>query len=185
MVPGGMTDAELVRRCRAGDPGAFGVLVERYHGSCWRFAFHMLGERADADDVVQEAFWRAHQALGRYDERDQFRAWLFRILTNLCRNALTSRNRRHRRFVHDESAMASAAAPAPFRRKGVEDGALRRALQQLDPQQREAVLLKYAEGLEYADMVAMTGVGESALKMRVKRGAERLRQLLAEGRRAP
>lgn len=180
-----MTDAELVRRCRAGDAEAFGALVARHHAPCWRFAFHMLGERADADDVVQETFWRAYQALGRYDERDQFRAWLYRILTNLCRNALTSRGRRTRRFVHDESAMASAAAPAPFRSRGVEDGALRRALGQLDPLQREALLLKYAEGMEYGEMVAMTGVGESALKMRVKRGAERLRALLAEARRQP
>jgi RNA polymerase sigma-70 factor (ECF subfamily) len=180
-----MTDAELVRRCRGGDAEAYGALVTRHHASCWRFAFHMLGDRADADDAVQEAFWRAYQALGRYDERDQFRAWLFRILTNLCRNTLTSRGRRNRRFVHDESAMASAAAPAPFRRQGVEDGALRRALQQLDPLQREAVLLKYAEGLDYAEMMAMTGVGESALKMRVKRGAERLRALLAEAPRQP
>jgi RNA polymerase sigma-70 factor (ECF subfamily) len=180
-----MTDAELVQRSRAGDARAFGELVGRHHAACWRFAFHMLGDRADADDVVQDAFWRAFRALERYDERDQFRGWLFRILTNLCRNALTSRGRRTRRFVHDELAMASAAAPAPFRRLGVEDGALQRALRQLDPLQREAVLLKYAEGLEYGEMVALTGVGESALKMRVKRGAERLRTLLAAERKGP
>jgi RNA polymerase sigma-70 factor (ECF subfamily) len=87
--------------------------------------------------------------------------------------------------VHDELARASAAAPAPFRRLGVEDGALQRALRQLDPLQREAVLLKYAEGLEYGEMVRLTGVGESALKMRVKRGAERLRTLLAAERKGP
>lgn len=180
----GMTDAELVQRSRAGDSEAFSALVARHHAACWRFAYHMLGERADADDVVQDAFWRAYQALGRYDERDQFRGWLFRILTNLCRNALTSRGRRTRRFVHDELAMAGAATP-PLRDPGVEDGALLRALRQLDPRQREALLLKYAEGLEYVDMVALTGVGESALKMRVKRGAERLRALLEEARRQP
>jgi RNA polymerase sigma-70 factor (ECF subfamily) len=180
-----MTDAELVQRSRAGDARAFGVLVGRHHAACWRFAVHMLGDRTDAEEVVQDAFWRAYRALERYDERDQFRGWLFRILTNLCRNALTSRGRRTRRFVHDELAMASAPAPAPYRRLGVEDGALQRALRQLDPLQREAVLLKYAEGLEYGEMVALTGVGESALKMRVKRGAERLRALLAAERKAP
>ena len=180
-----MTDAELVQRSRAGDARAFGVLVGRHHAACWRFAVHMLGDRTDAEEVVQDAFWRAYRALERYDERDQFRGWLFRILTNLCRNALTSRGRRTRRVVHDELAMASAAAPAPYRRLGVEDGALQRALRQLDPLQREAVLLKYAEGLEYGEMVALTGVGESALKMRVKRGAERLRALLAAERKAP
>ena len=173
-----MNDAELIARTRAGDPDAFGALVSRYYDACWRFAYHMLGERADAEDVVQESFLRAYLAIGRYDERDQFRGWLFRILTNQCRNALTSRGRRSRRFVQDEVAIERAAAPLAAIAPGVEDAALSRALSQLDPTQREALLLKYAEGLEYTEMSAMTGVGESALKMRVKRGVERLRALL-------
>ncbi|MCZ8204233.1 RNA polymerase sigma factor [Gemmatimonas sp.] len=174
-----MTDAELVVRTRAGDPEAFGSLVARYYDACWRFAYHMLGERADAEDVVQDSFLRAYLAIGRYDERDQFRGWLFRILTNQCRNYLTSRGRRTKRFVQDDLAIESAAAPPPGLAPGVEDDVLIRALAQLDPLQREALLLKYAEGLEYAEMSAMTGAGESALKMRVKRGSERLRAMLS------
>ncbi|MBL0939196.1 MAG: RNA polymerase sigma factor [Gemmatimonadaceae bacterium] len=173
-----MTDAELVVRTRGGDGEAFGMLVSRYYDACWRFAYHMLGERADAEDVVQESFLRAYLAIGRYDERDQFRGWLFRILTNQCRNYLTSRGRRTRRFVQDDAALDTAPAPPPGAPAGVEDVALLRALSQLDPLQREALLLKYAEGLEYTEMSAMTGAGESALKMRVKRGSERLRALL-------
>jgi len=173
-----MTDAELIARTRAGDPDAFGALVSRYYDACWRFAYHMLGERADAEDVVQESFLRAYLAIGRYDERDQFRGWLFRILTNQCRNALTARGRRARRFVQDEVAIDKAAAPLAAIAPGVEDAVLSRALAQLDPNQREALLLKYAEGLEYTEMAAMTGMGESALKMRVKRGVERLRAIL-------
>jgi RNA polymerase sigma-70 factor (ECF subfamily) len=173
-----MTDAELVVRTRSGDPDAFGTLVSRYYDACWRFAYHMLGERADAEDVVQEAFLRAYLAIGRYDERDQFRGWLFRILTNQCRNALTSRGRRTRRFIQDEMALETAPAPPASLPSGVDDAVLMRALGQLDPLQREALLLKYAEGLEYSDMSAMTGAGESALKMRVKRGSERLRALI-------
>ncbi len=173
-----MTDAELVIRTRAGDPDAFGTLVSRYYDACWRFAYHMLGERADAEDVLQDSFLRAYLAIARYDERDQFRGWLFRILTNQCRNALTSRGRRTRRFVQDEIALESAPAPPSGLAAGVEDVALVRALGQLDPLQREALLLKYAEGLEYGEMSAMTGAGESALKMRVKRGSERLRALI-------
>jgi RNA polymerase sigma-70 factor (ECF subfamily) len=175
-----MTDAELVVRTRGGDPDAFGTLVARYYNACWRFAYHMLGERADAEDVVQDSFLRAYLAIGRYDERDQFRGWLFRILTNQCRNFLTSRGRRTKRFVQDEVAIESAASPAPGLSPGMDDTAVLRALAQLDPLQREALLLKYAEELGYSEMSAMTGAGESALKMRVKRGSERLRALLAE-----
>lgn len=181
-----MTDAELVVRTRAGDAEAFGTLVSRYYDACWRFAYHMLGERADAEDVVQDSFLRAYLAIGRYDERDQFRGWLFRILTNQCRNFLTARGRRAKRFVQDDFALESAPAPplgglVP----GVEDAVLMKALGQLDPLQREALLLKYAEGMEYGEMSAMTGAGESALKMRVKRGSERLRALLARAGERP
>ena len=174
-----MTDAELVARTRAGDADAFGALVARYYDACWRFAYHMLGERADAEDVVQDSFLRAYLAIRRYDERDQFRGWLFRILTNQCRNFITARGRRTRRFVQDDVAIQSAATPTIGMQLGVEDAILARAMAQLDPLQREALLLKYAEGLEYTEMSKMTGVGESALKMRVKRGGERLRAILA------
>lgn len=175
-----MTDAELVKRTRDGDSDAFGVLVARYYDPCWRFAYHMLGEKADAEDVLQETFLRAYLALARYDERDQFRGWLFRILTNQCRNALTSRGRRGRRFIQDDVAIEGAPAPPDAAPTGIHDVALTKALAQLDPAQREALLLKYAEGLEYTEMSKMTGVGESALKMRVKRGSERLRGLLGQ-----
>lgn len=173
-----MTDAELIARTRDGDPDAFGILISRYYDACWRFAYHMLGDRADAEDAVQESFLRAYLAIGRYDERDQFRGWVFRILTNQCRNAQTARGRRARRFVQDDIAIEKAAAPLASIAPGVEDAALLRALAQLDPNQREALLLKFAEGLEYTEMSAMTGLGESALKMRVKRGVDRLRTLL-------
>lgn len=175
-----MTDAELVTKTRNGDSEAFGQLVARYYEGAWRHAYHMLGERADAEDVLQETFLRAYLALGRYDERDQFRGWLFRILTNQCRNALTSRGRRGRRFIQDEVAIEGAPAPPEALPQGIHDVELAKALSQLDPNQREALLLKYAEGLEYTEMSAMTGVGESALKMRVKRGSERLRGLLGQ-----
>ncbi len=175
-----MTDAELVTKTRNGDSDAFGQLVARYYDGTWRFAYHMLGERADAEDVVQETFLRAYLALGRYDERDQFRGWLYRILTNQCRNALTSRSRRGRRFIQDEVAIEGAPAPPEAAPSGIHDVVLTKALAKLDPAQREALLLKYAEGLEYTEMSAMTGVGESALKMRVKRGSERLRGLLGQ-----
>jgi len=173
-----MTDAELVARTRAGDADAFGALVSRYYDACRRFAYHMLGDRSDADDVVQETLMRAYRAIERYDERDQFRGWLFRILTNQCRNALTARGRRTRRFVQDNVALEQAHAPAVGLQLGAEHASLARALAQLDAFQREAILLKYAEGLEYTEMAAITGVGESALKMRVKRGSEKLRAML-------
>ena len=73
MVDKPMTDAELVVRVVAGDAGAFADLVARYHAACLRYAAHVLGDRMEAEDVVQETLLRAYRSLGRYQERQQFR----------------------------------------------------------------------------------------------------------------
>ncbi len=175
----GRPDAELVVRARAGDAGALRDLVERYYDACWRYAYRMLGDRADAEDAAQETFLRALAALATYEERSQFREWLFTILVNQCRNALVSRSRRERRFVSSdefpvqEHGLRAAEPPA------MADDELAQAVARLEPEQREALLLRFGEGMDYAQMSLATGASQSALKMRVKRGCDRLRGMLA------
>jgi RNA polymerase sigma-70 factor (ECF subfamily) len=171
-----MTDAALVARARSGDVEAFGRLVDRYYDDCTRFARRMLGNRHDAEDALQEAFVNAYQALGRYHERDAFRGWLYRIVVNECRRLAGRRWRNERRLVHDDGMIERLA--------GREDGSaelrdqLQVSLRNLEPMLREALLLKYGEGLEYVEMAQMTGASISALKMRVKRARDQMRPLL-------
>ena len=168
-----MDDAELIARVLDGDVEAFSVLVDRHYGDCSRFAIRLLGNRQDAEDALQEAFISAYQALGRYQERDSFRAWLFRIVVNRCRSLARSRRRRFSRFVNDADAVAGAIGPRDGE-VGLGD-ALQRGLDTLEPRLREAFLLKYGEGLDYRQMSVLTGAGVSALKMRVKRAREAMR----------
>jgi len=174
-----MTDATLVRRVLDGDPRAFTILVDRHLQPCLRFATRMLGGRHDAEDVTQEALLRAYRALATYDPAGSFRTWLFAILVNRCRTSLLQRSRYVRRVVTDEDAMHNAVsgddATATELRIEIE-----RALALLEPDQREAFLLKHVEQLGYDEMAAVTGAGVSALKMRVKRACERLQELLGE-----
>ena len=174
-----MTDATLVRRVLDGDPRAFTILVDRHLQPCLRFATRMLGGRHDAEDVTQEALLRAYRALATYDPAGSFRTWLFAILVNRCRTSLLQRSRYVRRVVTDEDAMHNAVsgddAAATELRIEIE-----RALALLEPDQREAFLLKHVEQLGYDEMAAVTGAGVSALKMRVKRACERLQELLGE-----
>ena len=178
-----MTDAALVNAVLQGNTGAFTQLVDRHSRACLRFATRMLGNIQDAEDVTQETFVRAYGALGRYDGTAAFQTWLMSILINRCRTALQTRKRRDAQFVFDEATVASAASPE---RTG--DAALRevieRALTRLDHAQREAFLLKHVEQLSYDEMSAMTGVGVSALKMRVQRACDRLQVLLKEDHHA-
>lgn len=174
-----MTDATLVRRVLDGDPRAFTLLVDRHLQPCLRFATRMLGGRHDAEDVTQEALLRAYRALATYDPAGSFRTWLFAILVNRCRTSLLQRSRYVRRVVTDENAMQSAVSgdDAASTELRIE---IERAVAMLEPEQREAFLLKHVEQLGYEEMAAVTGAGVSALKMRVKRACERLQELLGE-----
>ena len=180
--PEEMSDEACVRAAVAGDGAAFTTLVDRHSSACLRYSRRMLGSREDAEDVTQEALVRAHRALARYDGRTSFRTWLMSILVNRCRTALLQRRRRTMRVVVDDAALDQATAM-----EGA-DLALRdaidRALARLDAGQREAFLLKHVEQLTYEEMADATGVGVSALKMRVQRACDRLQDLLKEDRYA-
>jgi len=174
-----MTDATLVRRVLDGDTAAFTTLVDRHAPACTRFATRMLGNREDAEDATQETFLRAYRSLARYEERQAFRTWLFQILINRCRTAAVRRLRRHRMFLVDDQAIAEASV-RPVAEASDLRAELQRAIDALDPDQREAFLLKHVEQLSYDEMAAATGVGVSALKMRVKRACERMQWMLRE-----
>ena len=174
-----MTDAMLVRRVLDGDTAAFTTLVDRHAAPCTRFATRMLGNREDAEDATQETFLRAYRSLARYEERQAFRTWLFQILINRCRTAGVRRQRRHRMFLVDDNAIA-AASVRPASDAGDLRAELQRVIDALDPDQREAFLLKHVEQLSYDEMAVATGVGVSALKMRVKRACDRMQWMLRE-----
>jgi RNA polymerase sigma-70 factor (ECF subfamily) len=173
------SDAAIVRQVLDGDTEAFGVLVERHQERCTRLALHITGSREDAEDAVQETFLRAYRSLASYQERDRFSAWLVRILVNQCRTTLA--RQRRRAVVADWDW---AVAPGEVEEHPADRAALReeleRALATLEPEQREAVVLKFADELTYDEIATATGASVSALKMRVQRACRRLRALLQE-----
>ena len=181
--PVGMTDEQLVQRSLNGEDRAFATLIDRHAAGCLRFATRMLGDRADAQDVAQETFFRVFKALAHYDARTSFRSWLFAILVNRCRTSLVQRARRVERVVADEERMMLASVPSTARATEVRAD-IERALRQLVPEQREAFLLRHVEGLDYEEIARLTDSGTSAVRMRVKRACDRLQELLADEERS-
>ena len=172
-----LSDAEIVRAVLAGRTDLFGELLSRHRDSQFRFALRMLGDADDADDVLQSALVRAFRSLASCREPDRFGAWLRQIVVNECRTLSTARGRREARLVRDERVLD--------RLEGTEQDAdgfdmeeLQRALGRLTSDLREAFLLKHVEDHSYEEMVEITGAGLSALKMRVKRACEQLREQL-------
>lgn len=174
-------DASIVSRVLEGDREAFRTLVDRHYERCVRIAMHILGNREDAEDAVQDTFLRAYRHLARYEERERFAAWLLRILTNQCRTQLARRRTEAARSAPGDfdAAALPLDEPPPSERAGLREE-LRRALAHLPAEQREAVVLRFAEDLTYDEMAAITGAGVSALKMRVQRACARMRALLLE-----
>ena len=172
------SDAAIVRRVLSGEVDAYAILVERYFDHYVRFATHLVGNREDAEEVVQDTFLRAYRALGRYEERERFGAWILRILVNRARTVSAMGRRREKMFPEQlDETLPEAAEAHPADRAALREE-VARALSQLGDDQREAFLLHYVEGLSYEEMSAVTGSGISALKMRVKRSCERLREIL-------
>ena len=173
-----VSDRIIIQRVLSGDVEAYARLVDRHYDRCARVAVRILGNREDAEEAIQDAFLRAFRALDSYEDRERFSAWLTRILVNQCRTVLARTRRREAVFldVDPRELHLTAAGSAP-------DGPwpeLDHALATLPVDQREALVLKYADDLTYEEMARITGAGESALKMRVQRAFAKLRALLQE-----
>ena len=181
-------DVDLMLAFCAGADAAFDALFARWAGPLLNFLERMVGDRATAEELVQESFLRVHRARDRYEPRARFSTWLYRIGTNLALNELDRPRRRHLHLVDDASDRAAAAAPriddcVDARRSGV---AVERALAQLPERQRLALWLRSAEGHSYKEIAAALETSEKSVKALVHRGrvalANRLRPI-AWGRR--
>src|SRR5881398_2680236 len=137
----GTSDVEAVRRVLGGDTDAYSTLVARYRDRYARYALHMLANREDAEEALQDAFVRAYRSLARCDDPEKFGAWLFRILLNRCRTSGARGSRRRQTFIADDVALLEASVEHPAERAAWREE-IGMALQRLRPEQREAFLMK-------------------------------------------
>src|ERR1041385_4923363 len=100
-------------RAQAGDSEAFRVLVERHSRSAFRLAYRMTGNQQDAEDVVQETFFRAYRQMASYDERASFGTWLYRIAANYSLDLMRARRRRNDGQAPSEDGEFDAAQTIP------------------------------------------------------------------------
>lgn len=172
-------DADLIARARAGEAAAFGLLYDRYVEAVYRYIFYRVRDTAEAEDVTSDVFMRALRAMPRYEPRQAFLAWLYRI----ARNAVIDRARRQRTQVSFEDALAHPDAdrvvePDAALFAGADAAALRAAIRQLTPLQQEVIVLRYVEGLDTRSIGRITGKREGTVRGIEFRALGALRQLL-------
>jgi RNA polymerase sigma-70 factor (ECF subfamily) len=185
-VAGGVSDdRSLLERIRHGDTAGAEELFERYAHALLRFADRMLGDRDSAEEVIQEVFVKVISRAHQYDGRAPVSSWLFAIAANTCRD----RRRRDRRAP---VVPLDAIANLPARGEGVESrlvgrerrDAVRKALDSLSQEQREALVLARYHGLPYAEIASVLGISVGAVKTRIFRAVENLKARFSEGEAA-
>jgi len=180
----GSPDEQLMEATALGEEAAFEVLSLRLYPSLVRYCSKLTGRQDDADDLAQETLLKLWGARARYLPTAPLKAFVLTIARNLCLQSLRGAGRRALRVVPSEDGstpeLATSGPQALERLVAAERGeALKAALQQLPELQREALLLRFDQGLDYAAAAQVLGRGESTIRSQVFYGLKKLRELLA------
>jgi len=194
------TDEELYRRYAEGDERAFRVLLDRHGGSVLGYLTRFLGDREMATDLTQDVFLKVVTAAGDFRGESSFRTFLFRIVRNLCIDALRSRNRRPEARAKSldgpagkdgddrtlgEVVSGHAMTGAQRTLSGELSKALESGLVRLTDEQREVFLMREVEGLRFPEIAGILGLNENTVKSRMLHAVRSLRQSLAGFRERP
>ncbi len=176
------SETEILQKALQKDDGAFAELVEKYQSPVYNLCFRMLGTEVEAEDAAQETFWRAYQALNRYDPNRSFITWLLSIAAHLCIDQ--QRKRRVTIIEMDEYEDFDIAdrTPQPETRMihREEEEIIARSLNQLGDLDRAAVILRYWQGFSEEEIASTLSLTISAVKSRLHRARIQLAGLLKE-----
>ncbi|MGB8818608.1 MAG: RNA polymerase sigma factor [Rhizobiaceae bacterium] len=172
-----LDDQSLVRKAQEGDRFAFGELCDRHYRTAFKSAWRRVGNRADAEDVAQDALVRMGQGLKTLREPALFRGWLMRIVIN----TVTDLQRRRKSERIGVAAFVAEGDTVWFDEdKSDRDAALWRAVRQLPDKQREAVTLVFAEELNHREAAETMGCKEATVSWHIHEAKKRLKTLLSE-----
>jgi RNA polymerase sigma-70 factor (ECF subfamily) len=175
-------ESTLVARARRGEAAAYEELVRMHQAIAFRVALVNAGDRADAEEAVQDAFVKAHRALGRFRDGAPFRPWLLRIVANEARNRRRAAGRRAALPLRAVAVAPGDAAPSPEATVLTTErrGELLDALARLDGRDRDVLVHRYLLELDEQETAEALGVRRGTVKSRTSRALERLRAALGE-----
>lgn len=186
-------DAALVARCKGNDLTAFDEIVERYQHKIYGYVKRLVGNETDAEDITQEVFLKALHSLHTFREESSLQTWLFRIATNLCRDAHRRRQREKgwlplwRHTGSADSPDEECAIEIPDYRNDPEklllheelSNLLKQAIDRLPLVMREVLVLHDMESLSYEEIAHALGIPLGTVKSRLFHARARLRDALA------
>src|SRR2546425_6071325 len=185
-----LDDGQVVMRHLAGEPQAFGTLVDRYQTRLLNFVNRTIGDRERAEDLVQEVFIRVYRHLHRFDQTKKFSTWIYMIASNLAKNELRNRSRNplvffqaikksweadHRPLQFEDTT----ARPDDLYRKRFLKDAVEQCVSQLPEHHRVVFVLRELEGKSYEEIAEITGCNLGTVKSRLNRARNSFAQLIA------
>lgn len=186
-------EEELVKEFKAGNKEAFDELIERHAPKLYQASFGLLGNRQDAEEVVQDAFLRAYKGLENFRGDASFETWVCRIAINLSRNKYQWNKRRgaelnlsiseHHQSLEENSSEDMAIpdkAPAPdsILEKAEAEKGIMEAFENLPETLRETMILRHINNMSYEKIAELQECKEGTVKSRIARGREILREYL-------
>ena len=181
-------DPQWIEKARHGDDEAFTMLVNTYQTPVYNLCYRMLGESTAAEDAAQETFWRAYQNLKRYDPQRSFATWLLSIAAHYC----IDQQRKQKVGIFELDEYTDFDLPGP----GIpnpeteaidndEDEALHRMINELNPPDRAAVILKYWYGCSEEEISQILSLTVSAVKSRLHRARRQMAAAIASKQSIP
>lgn len=178
-----LLSASVVARAKAGDSTAFEQLIDCYQRKVLSTAWRMLGNRDDARDAAQEVFLRVHKYLSGFRSDQDFAAWLYRIIINVCRDHIRKRGS-HRQFASFESEREAGTLEALTSEEDVEANAIRsqqramitEALATLSTKERAALVLRDLEGLSTAEVASALGSSQTTVRSQISSARTKIKQ---------
>jgi RNA polymerase sigma-70 factor (ECF subfamily) len=172
-----INEVQRLHQAQTGSEDAFASLVETYQTPVYNLCYRMLGDAQEAEDAAQETFWRAYQAIKRYDPQRPFITWLLSIAAHYC----IDQQRKRRlptidlELLPEEGAPDPTPSPEKVLARTEEERMLRKLLVELNPQDRAALIMRYWYDFSDQEIAQALSLTVSAVKSRL----HRTRQLLA------
>ena len=166
-----INEQQLVASARDGDTGVFGELVKEYKDPILRYLYKLTGDIEKASDMTQDTFLKAYQNLNSIRSEAAFKPWLYRIATRTAHSYW--RRARLRIFISFDGAKTDNGKLMENPARDIEEKmAVRTALREVPPNQRECLVLHFVEGFKYREIAVTLGISEEAVRKRVARGKE-------------
>ena len=185
------SDEALMLAFQAGDVRAFEVLMQRHRGSCFNFILRFVGDRARAEDLLQDAWLRVVRGAEDYRITARFKTWLYTLARNLCVDS--ARKEKHRKSESLDAPRApgstatlgdSLPSPDALPDRSAHQIRLRplleEALQSIPLEQRDVFCLREFAGVSFKEIAQVTGASENTVKSRMRYALEALRRKLTE-----